>query len=233
MPDPVNAELGITAAFLVGMLGGVHCAGMCGGIVAALSLERNLVQRSGPPGIALHLAYSVGRILSYTLAGALVGGLGVLLASWLPVVVAQRVLFVIAGVMLILLGLYLGGWWLGLSRVEAVGRVLWQRVEPLGRRLLPVRSTWQALALGAVWGWLPCGLVYSMLIWALAAGSVLEGAGLLLAFGLGTLPNLLLMGVLAGWLSQFLKRPAVRRTAGVTVLALGLFTVAQATGLTW
>jgi sulfite exporter TauE/SafE len=207
---------------------------MCGGIVAALSLEQNLARRSGGPfGIGLHLAYNLGRVLSYTLAGALVGSLGVLLASWLPVAVAQRVLLLMAGGMLVLLGLYLGGWWLGLNHVEALGRVLWQRVEPLGRRLLPMRSVWRALALGAVWGWLPCGLVYSMLIWALAAGSPLKGAGLLLAFGLGTLPNLLLMGMLAGWLSQHLQKTTLRRTAGIAVLAFGLFTIAQAAGLTW
>jgi len=229
----VTAELGFSAAFLVGMLGGVHCAGMCGGIVGALTLGQTEARRSGGFSFGLHLAYSVGRVLSYTLAGALVGGLGVLLASSLPVAVAQRVLLVLAGIMLVLLGLYLGGWWLGLRRVEALGRFFWQRVEPLGRKLLPVRSPWQALALGAVWGWLPCGLVYSMLIWALAAGSLLQGAGLLLAFGLGTLPNLLLMGMLAGWLSQYLKKTVVRRTAGFLVLGFGLFTVAQGAGLTW
>jgi sulfite exporter TauE/SafE len=229
----VTTELGYTAAFVVGILGGVHCAGMCGGIVGALTLGQAEVQRSGLFSFSLHLAYSVGRVFSYTLAGALAGGLGILLASSLPVAVAQRVLLVLAGIMLVLLGLYLGGWWLGLRRVEALGRLLWQRIEPLGRKLLPVRSPWQALALGAVWGWLPCGLVYSMLIWALAAGSLLQGAGLLLAFGLGTLPNLLLMGMLAGWLSRHLRKTVVRRTAGFLVLAIGLFTVAQGAGLTW
>ena len=123
---------------------------------------------------------------------------------------------------MILLGLYLAGWWSGLARVERAGGLLWKRIEPLGRRLLPVRSPWQALLLGMVWGWLPCGLVYSVLIWSLSAGGMLQGALLMGAFGLGTLPNLLLMGAAAGWLAGTLRQPLVRRIAGTLVILLGL-----------
>jgi sulfite exporter TauE/SafE len=139
-------------------------------------------------------------------------------------------LLALAGVFMLLLGLYLAGWWSGLRRVEQAGGRLWRYIEPLGRRLLPVRSPGQALALGLVWGWLPCGLVYSVLIWALSAGGALQGAGLLLAFGLGTLPNLLLMGAAAGWLATQVRRPAVRQVAGALVSLFGLYTLAQAAG---
>jgi sulfite exporter TauE/SafE len=104
---------------------------------------------------------------------------------------------------------------------------MWKRLEPLGRKLLPVRSPGRALLLGMIWGWLPCGLVYSMLIWALSAGSLVEGALLMGAFGLGTLPNLLLMGAAAGWLGGWLRKPLVRQLAGSLVILLGLMMLFQ------
>jgi len=128
---------------------------------------------------------------------------------------------------MIVLGLYLAGWWSGLARVERAGGVVWKRLEPLGRKLLPVRSPGRALLLGMVWGWLPCGLVYSVLIWALSAGSLVEGALLMGAFGLGTLPNLLLMGAAAGWLGGWLRKPLVRQLAGGLVILLGLMMLFQ------
>lgn len=216
------------AAFLVGLLGGVHCVGMCGGIVGALSFglaepRRNRLGSMLP----LLLAYNLGRIGSYGLAGLLAGGLGLLLASSLPLWYAQRALLGLAGLFMLGLGLYLGGWWLGLNRVERVGAGLWRRIEPQARRLLPVHSAPQALALGALWGWVPCGLVYSVLVWALSAGSPVRGAGLMLAFGLGTLPNLLLMGLAAGKLAGWLQRREVRQLAGALVAGFGVFTLWQ------
>ncbi len=224
------AGLGYTAAFVVGLLGGVHCAGMCGGIVGALTFGLPEERRTGWRGLLFQLAYSLGRIASYAVAGALAGALGVLLAASLPVATAQRLLLGLAGLFMVALGLYLAGWWSGLTRVERLGGRLWRRLEPLGRRVMPVRTPVQALALGAVWGWLPCGLVYSVLIWSMSAGGAWEGAGLMLAFGLGTLPNLLLMGLLAGWLTRWVRQPLVRRAAGALVIVFGLYTLVQAAG---
>jgi sulfite exporter TauE/SafE len=212
MPD-----IDLVSAFIVGLLGGVHCAGMCGGIVGALSFGTQQ-QRNLP----LLLAYNAGRIASYTLAGALMGALGFYFSGLLPVQTAQRVLLTLAGLFLVLMGLYLAGWWNALARVERAGGLLWRRIEPLGRGLLPVRSLRQALLLGALWGWLPCGLVYSALVWTVSSGGAIEGAALMLAFGLGTLPNLLLMGVAAAQLQRWVRHPAVRAGAGVLVIAFGL-----------
>jgi hypothetical protein len=211
------SEVGLLGAFVVGLLGGVHCVGMCGGIVGALSLGLP-TQRQLP----ILLAYNAGRISSYTLAGALVGALGFYFSGLLPVQLAQRVLLSFAGLFLILMGLYLAGWWNALARVERVGGVLWRRLEPLGRGLLPVRSVWHGYLLGLLWGWLPCGLVYSALVWTVSAGGVVEGALLMLAFGLGTLPNLLLMGVAAAQLARWVRKPAVRAIAGTLVILFGL-----------
>ncbi|MFT5722559.1 MAG: sulfite exporter TauE/SafE [Motiliproteus sp.] len=217
------------SAFLVGLLGGVHCLGMCGSIISTLNLGLDPQQRKNPLTLlSYQLAYNCGRMFSYTLAGALMGGLGLLLVQWLPVQAAQRVLLIAAGLFMLLLGLYLSGWWLLLNRVERLGRHLWKRIEPLGRRLLPVRSKPQALALGILWGWLPCGLVYSMLINATAAGGIVEGGLLMLAFALGTLPNLLLMGMLTGAAAHLLQAKGVKQLSGSIIIGFGLWTLYRA-----
>lgn len=202
--------------FLVGLLGGAHCVGMCGGIVGALSM-------GGEPRWSLHLAYNLGRILSYGLAGALAGLLGgasLVLSGQLPV---RLVLFVLANLMLVALGFYLLGMTRSLAFIERAGQRLWSRIQPFSRRFLPARTAAQAFPLGILWGWLPCGLVYSALATALTSGSAAQGAGLMLAFGLGTLPNLLLAGLLLAQLREFVARPGVRFIAGSLVMGYGLY----------
>lgn len=217
------------SAFMVGLLGGVHCLGMCGSIVGTLNLGLDPSQRNNPLRLlSYQLAYNGGRIASYTLAGALMGGLGLLLVQWLPIQVAQRALLIAAGIFMLLLGFYLSGWWMLLNRVEQLGRHLWRRIEPLGRKLLPVRSPLQALKLGMLWGWLPCGLVYSMLINATATGSVIDGALLMLIFALGTLPNLLLMGILTGAAAHLLQAPWVKQLSGCIIIGFGCWTLFRA-----
>ena len=222
-------EFSYLTAFLVGLLGGVHCVGMCGGIVGALTLGLPSEPRQRLAAmLPFQLAYNLGRALSYVVAGAVMGALGMVLAQLLPVYYAQRLLLLLAGLFMILLGFYLAGWWLLLNRVEQLGGRLWRRLEPYSRRLIPVRSPRQALLVGVVWGWIPCGLVYSMLVNAVATGSAFKGAGLMLAFALGTLPNLLLMGLLAGAAARLAHSAAARRTAGVLVILFGLYTLWQA-----
>ena len=206
-------EINLISAFVVGLLGGVHCVGMCGGIVGALSLGLSS-QRQLP----LLFAYNFGRIASYTVAGALMGALGFYFSGLLPVQAAQRVLLAFAGVFMVLLGLYLGGWWNLLSRVERLGSVLWRRIEPLGRGLLPVRSVRQALLLGLLWGWLPCGLVYSALVWTVASGGAVQGAALMLAFDRDAAEPVV-MGVAAAKLQRWViaRDPGGRGRAGYPV----------------
>jgi len=204
-------------ALLAGLMGGVHCVGMCGGIVAATALQGGAPQRTG-----ILLGYNLGRIASYALAGALAGLIGsaaFLADDLLPV---QRILYVLAQVMLILVGLYLAGLNQSVVRIEHAGARLWQRVQPWLGRLLPIRSPTQAVLAGALWGWLPCGLVYSLLITALASGSASNGALIMALFGLGTLPNLLAMGWAAVRVRQLFNRPRVRLLAGMTVVLFGL-----------
>lgn len=211
-------ELSLLTALLAGLLGGVHCVGMCGGIVAAFSFRAD---GSAPP-FRLHLAYNLGRVSSYVLFGALAGALGasLKLADFLPV---QTALFVLAQGVMILLGLYLAGFSRWVLVFERAGGVLWRVAKPWFQKLLPVRSAPQAVLAGMAWGWLPCGLVYSVLVSALAAGSAPSGAALMLAFGLGTLPNLLGMGLFARQIQPFMQNLQVRRVAGLTVAGFGVW----------
>lgn len=217
------------AAFLVGLLGGVHCLGMCGGIVSALTFSLPAAQRNQPATLApILLAYNTGRIGGYMIAGALASGLGAAFLAFGELESLRYGLQVFAALFMVALGLYLAGIWAGVAKIENLGRVLWRRIEPLGRRFMPIDSPAKALPLGFIWGWLPCGLVYSVLIWTLSAGSVANGALLMLAFGLGTLPNLLLMGAAAAKLAKFTRNQTVKRVAGLLVVGMGLLLLWQA-----
>lgn len=229
-------ETGYIAVFLIGLLGGTHCAAMCGGIVGALTAQTAVrlpgqVSQPPSPTWSLHLAYNVGRIGSYTLAGAAmgaVGSIGLLLNDVLPV---QLALYVIANLMLIALGLYLTGVTRSLAWPERLGQRLWIRIQPLTGRLLPARSVAQALPLGILWGWLPCGMVYSVLTTALVSGGAGRGATLMLAFGLGTLPNLMLAGLLLKGLRDVMRARSVRVSSGLLVLGFGVFGLVNSTTL--
>lgn len=216
----------LVPAFLVGLLGSTHCLGMCGGVVSVLTFGVRADLRQSPWTLAPYLlAYNTGRISSYAIAGAVAGAIGAGAFGVLPSSTARWAVQFVTGGFMIALGLYLAGWWPGLQTLEKWGGVLWSRIEPLGRKLLPVDHPLKALAFGLVWGWLPCGMVYAMLAWALASGSAGQGTALMLAFGLGTLPMLLAIGGAATWLKDFVRHPWVRRGAGLTVLLFGLVTV--------
>lgn len=209
----------LSSALILGLLGGGHCLGMCGGLMGALTLAIPREQRSRR--FNLLLAYNAGRILSYATAGLLLGLAGWALADS-PLATGMRVL---AALLLICMGLYLAGWWSGLTRIERLGRGLWRHIQPLANRLLPVSSLPRALLLGALWGWLPCGLVYSTLLWAASQGNALNSALLMLAFGLGTWPVLLATGLAAERTNALLRKRGVRMTGGVLVILFGLWTL--------
>ena len=218
-------ELSLISAFLVGLLGGGHCIGMCGGIVSAVSMHLPNQAKDTPqkqPKIFFLIAYNAGRILSYTLAGVLAGLIGASSFFMGHVLPIQHMLYLISSLMLILLGLYLAGFWHGITVIENVGRALWVKLQPYSKRYIPVQNLKQAFVLGGLWGWLPCGLVYSVLIAAIATGNALNGGLLMLAFGLGTLPTLLAMGMTAVKLKTTLQNVWVRRASGLLVLGFGV-----------
>jgi len=216
-------EFSLFTAFTIGFLGRTHCLGMCGGIVGSLDagIGAGPTRRGG--WLIFHLFYNAGRITSYTVAGALAGLMGSLAATAsfgnaLPV--GQM----IAGIMMIALGLYLAGWWQAITLLEGAGQRVWKRMEPLGRQFFPVNSPLQALGLGLIWGWLPCGLVYSALALAMASASATQGALIMAFFGLGTLPALLSFGAFAGMLKKWVRNPLVRQASGLVIVVFGIYT---------
>lgn len=235
--------LSLFPVFMIGLLGGVHCVGMCGGIVSALSVA-SASRRPFPVAVvsgaeaisqtaafddALRVvAYNTGRLASYAAAGAIAGGIaqGVRALSFMSSV--QIGGYWLANMMFIALGLYLMSAWTGLTRLEAAGQLVWRHLRPLMKHFLPMDTPAKALALGALWGWVPCGMVYSILLTAMLTGSSVSGAAVMLAFGTGTLPVLLTMGMLGSRLQTWTRRRWVRVASGLIVLGFGLIGLARA-----
>lgn len=219
-------EFTLISAFLVGFVGSTHCLGMCGGIVGALSLGARRDPAAPARSLLPYLiAYNVGRITTYASIGAVFGFLGAQAFRAVPSPAAQLVARLISGGFMVALGFYLTGWWSGLGVLERVGARLWRRIEPWGRRLLPVTHPAKAFLAGLVWGWLPCGLVYAAAAWSLSSGSGARGAALMAAFGLGTVPMLFVLGAAARWFGATVRLPVVRRAAGIVVLLFGAYTL--------
>jgi len=222
-------DLSFWVAVTIGLLSAVHCLGMCSGIIGALTF-------SLPADILPHktkvfpyvMAYNIGRIGSYALGGALVGGLSGQFFTTLSPRIGYTILQWLSAGVLLAIGLYLAGWFPKLARVEMVGRPFWRRIEPYGRRLLPVTHPLQALFFGGIWGWLPCGLVYTTLIWSASTGNAVDAAWLMVGFGLGTLPATLTAGVLTSWVARLARSQRLRRVAGLTLILTALGTLIYA-----
>ncbi len=218
------------SAFLLGLFGTLHCVGMCGSISSILTFSLPSTTRKNNPALLTYLGfYNLGRILSYSTAGAIAGAFGSQILYNISPTQGHTILLILSTSMMIAVGLYLAGWFPKLAYIERIGVPFWKRIEPLGRKLLPVTNPLQALLYGAIWGWLPCGLVYSVLLIALAQGQAMQGSLFLLAFGLGTLPSLLGSGLFAGKLLHIAHNPKIRIYAGLLLIFLAL----TGLGLNW
>ena len=194
---------------------------MCGGIVAALQLA--LPERRFSWKLAMQLLLSLGRLTTYTLFGALVGYFGVQAMAIAGVSLIW--LRLLAGILLLLMALYIARLWFGLTLLERAGRHIWALVRPLSQKVMPLDTLPKAYLYGLCWGWLPCGLVYSTLGWSLASGSASQGALIMLSFGIGTLPALLVFGSMASQLSAFKNKPVVRYSAAAMLAVYGIYTI--------
>ncbi|HIM58948.1 MAG TPA: sulfite exporter TauE/SafE family protein [Gammaproteobacteria bacterium] len=214
----------LTIVFLMGLLGGVHCLGMCGGVVALLTSALPKALRSSPKQTSLyHLNYNTGRILSYVLMGTLFGLVGELLSNMLEMSTLDYVLRMFSGLLMILVGLYIANWYAGIQVLEKIGAKLWAKLQPISQKFLPVTSLKNAFLVGLFWGGIPCGLVYGALSFAALSGSATQGGLIMLAFGFGTLPSLLLMAGFSSKLSEAIKKPFVRKFSGALIIALGVW----------
>ena len=218
-------DLSFFPAFLIGLAGSVHCIGMCGGIVSAMSFAIPAQK----PIFGYAVAYNSGRIISYCLAGALTGWLGQLVTQQSHL--GLSILQFISAIFLLMLAAYIGGWWQGLTKVERAGKYLWRHISPLGKAFIPFKTPLHALPYGMIWGWLPCGLVYSTLTWSLASGSVTTGAGIMLGFGLGTLPIMLLMALGIKQLAQVIRHPLAKQLIACCLVIYALWTGLRSFGL--
>jgi hypothetical protein len=225
-------EIHYINAFLVGLFSTLHCIGMCGGIIGALTFSLPQEIRDSRWRLLPYMsAYNLGRISSYTLAGALAGLAGHLFSSSFQQY-GHLVLQLLATVLMIAIGLYLAGWFPRFANVERIGKPLWNKLEPLSRKLLPVKSPLHAFMFGMVWGWLPCGLVYSALLWSSSGETSVNGALFMLAFGLGTLPTVLGAGILTGWLVRLKQLPYLRPVVGMSIIILAIVSAYMALGHT-
>ena len=205
----------VIAAFVIGLIGSSHCLVMCGGIASALQLAMP-AQGIGRK-LQLQVLLSLGRLSSYALFGAVVGYFG---ASAMQLAGSSLLwLRLLAGVLLLMMALYISRLWFGLVKLERIGQLLWRKVQPIARRLLPLDSSVKAYAYGLCWGTLPCGLVYSTLGWSLASGSAVHGAVLMLAFGFGTTPAIVATGSAANTLTK-LKNMLLFRYSAAALLAI-------------
>jgi uncharacterized protein len=212
----------VMVAFSIGILGGVHCVGMCGGIIGALTLSisvDNYWKR-----LRLILVYNLGRILSYLL----IAWVFYQLVQSVQAYFALQFMRYIAGILLILMGLYLANWWQGLLYLERLGGYVWRIIQPFSKVFLPVTAYYQALGLGFIWGWLPCGLIYSALAYAAAADTQVNALLIMLAFALGTLPAVVASGLVAERLHLLVKKTRIRQGFAILIITFGVWTLVNA-----
>lgn len=215
--------LSYPSAFLIGLLGSSHCLAMCGGISASLSMAIPVGSRFRLRQTLILLGYNAGRISSYALIAALVATVSTTAADqWASMGLLLRSL---AGLLIIAMGLSMGQWWQGIRHIERVGAPVWKRLAPLTRRFMPVKNPGQALILGMLWGWLPCGLIYSTLGWAALQPTVGSAALTMVFFGLGTLPSMLATGYAAGWIRKLQGKLMFRKVAGSLLILFGVWTI--------
>ena len=211
----------VLSTLLLGILGAGHCLGMCGGFAAALAYA--IPAEKFARRFALLLAYNLGRISSYALLGGLVAaGQNASFDSGYPL--ART----IAGLLLIATGLYQAELWRGITVLERGGQKIWRYIQPVSQRLLPVYTVPKALLLGALWGWLPCGLVYSVLALAATQSGAAEGALTMAAFGSGTLPAVFAGGLAASWVRKWLARRWFKYGLASCFIVFGVWTLAVA-----
>ncbi len=209
------------AAFVTGLLGSAHCFGMCAGISGLFAVNANV--QALKTQVPKAVAYNIGRVLTYAILGVVVAVLGKGAVDSIPALGPPVRLA--SGILIILVGAQVAFNWRILAPLESAGARIWQRIAPAAKRLVPVETMPQALGLGLIWGWLPCGLVYSVLLLAATTTDATAGGLVMVAFGIGTMPAMIATGVSASGIARFMS--GKRLGAGLLIVVLGLATIAM------
>ncbi len=210
-------------AFIIGLFSSLHCIGMCGSIIGTLTYSLDpSIRNNKKKLIPFVFNYNFGRILSYTAAGALIGLLEYLLAMPFSDGIGHRYLQVFSALIMIGAGLYIAGWFPYFAYIEKTGARFWKLIEPFGRKLIPVKTKTQAFLFGVVWGWLPCGLVYTSLALAITSGDILRSSLTMLCFGLGTLPAVMGVGIMTNVLAELTSLRYFRQIAGLIFILIAI-----------
>lgn len=210
-------------AFAMGLFSSLHCLGMCGSIIGTLTLSLDPSIRNDKRKLfPFVLNYNIGRIGSYMIAGFIVGFVKLFFTVPFGDAYGHRILQLLSAVFMASAGFYLAGWFPRFAYVEKVGAKIWKLIEPFGRKLIPVKTKLQALLFGMIWGWLPCGLIYTALALAATTGNSLHSGLTMLAFGLGTLPAVMSVGIMAELLAKLTRMQRFKQLIGILFLIVAL-----------
>jgi sulfite exporter TauE/SafE len=210
-------------AFVMGLFSTLHCLSMCGSIIGSLTLSlKREIREDKSQLLPFVLSYNLGRISSYALAGFFAGLVHNALMLPLGEGQGHRILQIVSALIMTGAGLHIGGWFPRFAYIERAGTQLWRRIEPYGRRLLPVQTIKQAYIFGMIWGWLPCGLVYAALALSATAGNEFRSTLTMLFFGLGTLPAVAGVGLMTNLMVKLSRMKEFRKLAGISLLVLAL-----------
>lgn len=210
-------------AFVMGLFSSMHCIGMCGSIIGTLTLSLDAKIRQNKTQLSIFVFnYNFGRITSYTIAGALAGLLSTVLTLSFDDNIGHRVLQLLSAIIMASAGFYIAGWFPHFAYVEKIGVLLWKKLEPFGHQLIPIKTRLNALLFGMIWGWLPCGLVYAALLLATTTGDVFKSAMTMLAFGMGTLPAVVGVGIMTALLQNWSRQVRFKQIVGILMILLAL-----------
>lgn len=215
----MNLSMLIGSAFLMGILGSGHCAGMCGGIAALAGYATN-TSRAGSQFSCI-LCFNLGRLFSYTSFAVCIS---LAIRSFEQLTGFNQIgtaFEILAASLLCITGIHLTGWFKSLHFIERQGQRFWKKVMPIAQKLLPIKSYYHAFLLGILWGWLPCGLLYSALSFSALSPSPIYAGLTMFSFGLGTLPSMLTAGYFSSKLTQWIKNQRVRTSLGLGFLCMG------------
>lgn len=222
-----HLEPGFSSSYLValimGLFSALHCLTMCGSIIGSLTLSlRKEIRDNKAKLLTFVSSYNLGRITSYALGGYFAGLLHNALMLPLGEGQGHRILQIVSALIMAGAGLHIAGWFPRFAYIEKGGAVIWRRIEPYGRKLIPVETLLQAYVFGMIWGWLPCGLVYAALALAATAGNEVRSTFTMLAFGIGTLPTVVGVGIMTNLMVRLSSMRKFRQIAGISLILLGL-----------